>query len=296
MNEFIQSRLAIIILLALVLTSHLSVLAESKNPTIKVMSFNVRNGLANDGENSWEYRRDFVIETIRTFDPDLLGLQEVHQFQADFIQEQLPEYGFYGVAREADGKSGEIVPVLYKSERFELFDTGHFWLSDTPKVPGSKSWDSALPRVATWIGLSDKQGGSKQIIFGNTHFDHKGELARLESAKLIRNRIDRVVPEMALIVTGDFNTHELLEPYAVLVDSTGNSGSPLIDTYRQIHPDKRDLEGTFSAFTGVRNRNRIDWILTTPDFVTLNASINYTNENGKYPSDHYPVEAVVRLR
>jgi endonuclease/exonuclease/phosphatase family metal-dependent hydrolase len=185
---------------------------------------------------------------------------------------------------------------MFKRDRFEMVDSGHFWLSETPKVIGSKSWDSALPRIATWALLRDKQGGTQQIIFGNTHFDHRGVEARLESAKLVRNRIDSVSPEMAVIVTGDFNTHEALQPYAVLVSSMGTVGAPLIDTYRAIHPEKRELEGTFGGFTGNRTRNRIDWILTTPDFVTLNAAINYTNENGRYPSDHYPVEATVRLR
>ncbi len=134
------------------------------------------------------------------------------------------------------------------------------------------------------------------MIFGNAHFDHRGKVARHESAKLIRKRIDNVLPDIPVIVTGDFNTHEKLEPYAALVTSNGDSGSPLIDTYRAIHPEVRDLEGTFSAFSGERERNRIDWILTSQSFVTINASINYTQENGRNPSDHYPVEATVRLK
>ena len=268
----------------------------AENPPIKVMSFNIRNGLAKDGENAWPLRQAFVVETIRTFDPDLLGLQEVHRFQADYLIEQLPEYDFYGVARD-DGKvKGEIVPVMVKRDRFEMIESGHYWLSETPEVIGSKGWDSALPRLASWTLIRDKQGNDKPFIFGNTHWDHRGQVARLESAKLIRKRIDSVLPEIPVIVTGDFNTHEKLDPYAELVTSTGSSGAPLLDTYRVIHPQVRDLEGTFSAFTGERARNRIDWILTSQDFVTLNASINYTQENGRYPSDHYPVDAVVRLK
>ncbi|MDG2166312.1 MAG: endonuclease/exonuclease/phosphatase family protein [Opitutales bacterium] len=268
----------------------------AENPPIKVMSFNIRNGLAKDGENAWPLRQAFVVETIRTFDPDLLGLQEVHRFQADYLIEQLHEYDFYGVARD-DGKvKGEIVPVMVKRDRFEMIESGHYWLSETPEVIGSKGWDSALPRLASWTLIRDKQGNDKPFIFGNTHWDHRGQVARLESAKLIRKRIDSVLPEIPVIVTGDFNTHEKLDPYAELVTSTGSSGAPLLDTYRVIHPQVRDLEGTFSAFTGERARNRIDWILTSQDFVTLNASINYTQENGRYPSDHYPVDAVVRLK
>ena len=273
-----------------------SCFVQAKNPPIKVMSFNIRNGMAKDGENAWPLRKDFVVETIRMFDPDLLGLQEVHGFQAEFLKEHLPEYGYFGVAREADLTTGEYVPVMYKRDRFELVDEGYFWLSETPEVPGSKSWDSALPRLATWILIKDRKSGNARMIFGNTHFDHRGKVARLESAKLIRTRIDSVLPDIPVIVTGDFNTHEKLEPYAELVTSNGDSGAPLIDTYRVIHPQVRDLEGTFSAFSGNRERNRIDWVLTTQDFVILNASINYTQENGRNPSDHYPVEATVRLK
>ena len=269
--------------------------AEQKNPPIKVMSFNIRYGTAKDGENSWPHRELLVLETIRTFNPDLLGLQEVLKFQADILKDQLAEYDFYGVGRNDGAESGEFAPVMFKRDRFELMDSGHFWLSETPNDPGSKSWDSALPRIATWVLLRDKLGGPTQIIFGNTHFDHKGEEARLESAKLVRKRIDALRPETAVIVTGDFNTHEDLQPFAALVRGKGSSRAPLIDTYRVIHPKNRGLEGTSTGFTGVRTKNRIDWILTTPNFVTLNAAINYTNENGRYPSDHYPVEAVVRL-
>ena len=278
------------------LLSVLASMAQDQNPPIKVMSFNIRNGMAKDGDNAWPHRKAFVVETIRMSDPDLLGLQEVHGFQADFLKEHLPEYGYFGVAREADMKTGEFVPVMYKRERFEKIDEGYFWLSETPDIPGSKSWDSALPRLATWIMLRDRESGGERLIFGNTHFDHRGKVARLESAKLIRKRIDSVLPDIPVIVTGDFNTHEKLEPYAELVTSDGNSGAPLIDTYRVIHPQIRDLEGTFSAFTGERARNRIDWILTSQGFTTINAAINYTQENGHNPSDHYPVEAVVRLK
>lgn len=276
--------------------SNAVVSTSAKNPLIKVMSFNIRTGHAKDGENSWPHRHELLLETIQTFNPDLLGLQEVQDFQAEYLKEHLPEYAFYGVGRNDDLKSGEFVPVMFKRKRFEQTDAGYFWLSETPDVPGSKSWDSALPRIATWVMLKDKSGGPEQFVFGNTHLDHKGVVARLESARLIRKRINTVTPEMPVIVTGDFNTHEKLEPYAVLVNAQGANGSPLLDTYRIIHPEKRDLEGTFNAFTGERGRNRIDWILTTQNVATLNAAINYTNEAGRFPSDHYPVEAVLRIK
>lgn len=291
-----KKRFPIVILLFGYVVSFATVsAAESLNTPLKVMSFNIRNGLAKDGDNAWPLRTEFVVETIRSFDPDLLGLQEAHGFQTEYIQEQLPEYGFFGIAREADMKTGEYVPVMYKKDRFQVVETAYFWLSETPDVPGSKSWDSALPRITVGVRLIDKQSGGKEFGFGNTHWDHRGTVARLESAKLTRKRIERIMQDIPVIMVGDFNTHEDAPPYAALINPEGNAGPALLDTYRVIHPDRQENEGTFSAFTGRRSGNRIDWIITTPDITTLNAAINYTQDNGRYPSDHYPVEAIVRL-
>jgi len=284
------------LLLVQFLAFSISAFGSDRNSPIKVMSFNIRSGTAKDGDNSWPLRKELVTETIRLFDPDLLGMQEVLKFQADYLGEQFPDYESYGVGRNDGVDDGEFALVFFKRERFELMNSGHFWLSETPEEVGSKSWDTALPRIATWVLLKDKTTDHQQIIFGNTHFDHKGVEARHQSAKLIRRRIESVTPDIPIIVTGDFNTHEELEPYAALVRGVGSNEPSLVDTYRIIHPLTQEQEGTFGGFQGRRGGNRIDWILTTPDITTLNAAINYTNEDGRYPSDHYPVEAVLLLR
>jgi len=268
---------------------------ESPNPPIKVMSFNIRYGAADDGTNSWSYRREFVVETIRTFNPDLLGLQEVLEFQAEFLRTNLTDYAFHGVGREDGVRKGEFVPLMYRRDRFEPLDDGHFWLSTTPEIPGSKSWDSSLPRMLSWVALRDRHGDDRPFVFANVHFDHRGTEARKESAQLIRQRAEEVLDQYPVILTGDFNTTEDDAPYAILVQAQGSTGVPLIDTYRFIHPDRSPLEASFSAWTGVRNGSRIDWILHSPQFTTLNANINTTRDQGRYPSDHYPVEAVLRF-
>ena len=106
---------------------------------MKVMSFNVRYGTAQDGENSWPYRQQLVIDRIRAFEPDVLGLQECRDdAQADYIKNQLQGYCFIGVRRGGDGETAlEMAPVLFKESTFEAVDSGHFWLSKTPNVPGS---------------------------------------------------------------------------------------------------------------------------------------------------------------
>jgi endonuclease/exonuclease/phosphatase family metal-dependent hydrolase len=190
------------------------------------------------------------------------------------------------------------VPLMWKTDRFELVDSGHFWLSETPEIPGSISWDSSLTRMLSWVVLRDKKavGYQKELVFANTHFDHRGKQARLESAKLIRQRAEEIMNDIPIILTGDFNTTEDLAPYAALCNAEGFNGKPLVDAFRVIHPEGSDNERSFGAWVGRRDGKRIDWILHTDDFVTLNAAINYTQDAGRYPSDHYPVEATVRLK
>ena len=282
-------------LLLLLLTSCLlasaSHLQAADTPLLKVMSFNIRYGAANDGTNSWPQRKDLVLDTIKVFDPDLLGLQEVLGFQADFLKENLKGYAFHGVGREDGREKGEYVPLMYKTSRFALEDSGHFWFSETPEVAGSKSWDSSLPRMLSWVALRDLKN-DRVIVFANVHFDHRGPVARLESAKLMRTRWEEFQGEYPLIITGDFNTDEDKAPYAALVNAQGFSGTTLIDSYRVTHPERSPNEQSFGNWKGIREGTRIDWILHSPDLVTRSSVIDYTQDNGRYPSDHYPVEAV----
>ena len=213
-----RSRVRHLVAISLVATGMMNtevLFAQNETPEknvaapIKVMSFNIRYGAANDGENHWKNRSYLVAETIKMFDPDLLGTQEVLKFQAEFLQQVLPEYGFHGVGREDGSDNGEYVPVMYKKDRFEVTDSGHFWLSESPEVAGSKSWDSSLPRMASWVQLSDLSNNGSKLVFMNTHFDHRGRTARLESARLIRKRAEEIMgKEIPFIITGDFNTTE----------------------------------------------------------------------------------------
>lgn len=269
---------------------------QLKEP-IKVMSFNIRYGAADDGENSWRFRNHLVADTIHLYDPDLLGAQEALEFQVEFLKEALPEYGFHGVGRNDGRADGEFAPVYYKKSRFELMDSGHLWLSEDPETPGSQSWDAALPRMLSWVALKDKtlDTDAPAIIFANTHFDHRGVQARLESAKLIRARFESVEEHIPVILCGDFNTTRDGNPYQVITG--GDSAErPLIDTYAAIHPKPSENEATFSSWRSQRRGSRIDWVLVSDQFRVLNAGIDYTQEDGRNPSDHYPVWANLRLK
>lgn len=270
----------------------------SESPQIRVMCFNIRLGVADDGTNSWPHRREMLFETIRKFDPDLLGAQEVVGFQSDELREVLDGYGFIGVGRDDGKREGEMSPIFYRTERFEDVAEGHLWLSPTPDVPGSKGWDSSLPRIASYAILRDRRDGGRTVLFVNTHWDHVGKQARLESARIIRRFIaERVRDGTAAILAGDFNCNEDSEPYAMIVRGGGEPGDgdfTLVDSYRQVHPERLPDEATFHAFKGTVAGNRIDFIFHTAQFTTTDASIDRVNDDGRYPSDHYPVTAVLR--
>lgn len=271
--------------------------ADEPAAEVRVMSFNIRYGTASDGVNHWDRRREFVLATIAAFDPDLLGTQETLSFQRDFLAEKLAGYDHLGVGRDDGREAGEMMALFYKRERFEKLDGGHFWLSATPDKVGSRSWDSSLPRMVTWVKLRDRQyAAASPLVFFNTHFDHQGPTARLESAKLLRERVAAAAKDSACIVTGDFNAGEASPPYRALFDPIDGAASPLVDTFRQKHA-RGEFEGTFTAFdANATSGARIDWIGVTRDWEILTATIDRTAKDGRTPSDHWPVNAVLRRK
>ena len=265
---------------------------ETTPPPVKVMSFNIRYATAADGENAWSRRRDFVLETIRTFDPDLLGAQEVLAKPGAFLRAGLPQYDFHGVGRDDGKAAGEFAPVLWRKKRFERVDGGHFWLSEEPDVPGSRGWDAACVRMVSWVKLADREADGRRFLFANTHFDHVGAKARLASARLLHARLRALADGLPVVLTGDFNCTEDDAPYRLLVGEE----SKLVDAYRAAHPHRTPWERTGAGWGGERKGSRIDWILHSGAWKTLSARIDVTNDEGRYPSDHFPVSAVVRLR
>src|SRR5687768_1547994 len=142
---------------------------------VRVMSFNIRYGTAPDGENHWSKRKDFLVETIQAFDPDLLGTQETLADQRDFLAAKLPGHESFAAGRDDGRDRGEMAALFFRKDRYQKLDGGHFWLSDSPDKPGSKGWDAALPRIATWVKLKDRlDAAAPPVFFLNTHFDHRG--------------------------------------------------------------------------------------------------------------------------
>lgn len=281
------------LVLSLLLTGSLPARAE---PVLtRVMSFNVRYGTAADGENHWEKRRAWVAATIRAFDPDLLGTQEPLAFQRDYLAAQLPGFTVLGVGREDGKEAGEMTALFYRSDRYELLASGHFWLSETPEVAGSRSWDSSLPRMATWVRLRERKSpAALPVFFLNTHFDHKGETARREAARIIRLRAQQEARSCRVIVTGDFNAGEGSAPYVALFGALDGSASPLRDAFRVAVPERGEEEGTFSGFRADALRGpRIDWIGVSGSWRVREARIDRTARDGRTPSDHFPMTAII---
>lgn len=254
---------------------------------IPVMSFNIRFGTAKDGDNAWPLRKDLVVETITRFSPDLLGLQESVDFQVEFLAESLPEYEVYSVPRKPDG--GESCAIFFRKARFEKLGEGTFWLSETPEEEASKSWDSSLPRIMSWVRLRDRKSG-EEIVFANTHFDHRGPIAREKSAQLIRKRIPEIAGETPFVITGDFNCIDGSAPHLALI----GDDALFVDTYRALHPQVDPAnEGTFTGFKETDDGRRIDWILCSSPLEVKSAAIDRFRKKGRVPSDHYPVTAVL---
>jgi endonuclease/exonuclease/phosphatase family metal-dependent hydrolase len=253
---------------------------------LRVMTFNIRFDNPEDGINSWENRSNFVVKTLGKESPDILGLQEVLQRQLVYLIEELKDYSYVGVGRD-DGKTGgEYSPVLYKKERFQVLEWGTFWLSATPEDTGSVGWDAALPRICTWVKFNDLRD-NRQFFFLNTHFDHMGQNARMESARLILNFIAKNTSGLPVIVTGDFNSGPSQEPYLILT----NPGNGLQDVCLLANNPQVCSEGSFNGFGNSDEKERIDLILLKGNCNVLSVEMLKEKKGEMYISDHWPVVA-----
>ena len=278
---------------------------------IRVLSINVRLSTANDGENSWPNRKEFMTDLIIEGNYDFIGTQEtvLHPNpdlnQATYIASRLPEYGFIGRSREVDPAVGEAMIVYYKQERWRIDDTdqGTFWLSDTPDVPGSKTDPKAgCPRSVTAALFHELKAGvptGRKIYVYNTHFDHLSEEARQRGAILLMERIaSRKNRDIPVVVIGDLNCGEqspgvlyMQGASMRLDDKEWEPPYKLADTFRIVHPDAESV-GTFHGFR-MPGREKIDFVFISPELRTISAEIIRTQRNGRYPTDHYPINAVI---
>ncbi len=253
---------------------------------IGVMTYNIKYANENDGENSWSKRKDWITKQIRFYEPDVLGVQEALKSQLDHFTDNTAGYKVLGVGRDGQDK-GEYSAILYKQEKFEVLKSDTFWLSETPdKI--SKGWDAALNRVCTYALFEDKASKKKFWIF-NTHFDHMGEKARLESSRLIVQKIKMMTKEdHPVLLMGDFNLEPETKGVEVILDYLDDS--------------KKEAEFTFGP-TGTFNgynfsepvTRRIDYIFINDKVEVEKYAVISDSKDLKYPSDHLPVLVKAKL-
>ena len=258
--------------------------------SLRVMSFNIRYGTAKDGVNAWPLRRDLVLGVIQDHGPAVLGVQEALRFQLDEIRQAVPWLAEIGVGREDGVDAGEYSAILYDRRRLSVEDSGTFWLSETPDVPGSTSWGNNITRIATWARFRER-GTDREFNVLNTHWDHESQNAREKSAAQIAEWLDEHAASQPVIVMGDFNSGEQNPAFQTLV-APGTREVQLRDTFRAVHPDAA-LAGTFNEFTGKRDGDKIDAVLASSEWRVLSAAIVTSSDNGRYPSDHFPVTATL---
>lgn len=256
--------------------------------TLTVMSFNIRTfSIELNSVNMWENRKESILSVIADNSPEIIGFQELKQGQYDYMKEQLAgEYDYYGIFRDNMPYFSESTAVFYKRKRFEVLDKKTFWLSETPEEM-SIGWDASINRIWTQIRFKDKRSG-KEFAFLNTHLDHMGEVARHESAMLLNRRISEM--NCPAILTGDFNFNENSPHYSWL------TADKLADT-KYLAADS-DTGGTFNGFKENAGSSPIDFIMVTDGHFEVDSYkiIRTRNPKGTYPSDHFPIKTVVRLK
>lgn len=265
--------------------------AAAAAPPLRVMTFNIRYDTPTDGPNAWPHRRDRVAGLVRFHEADVVGVQEALLRQLTDLDARLPGFARVGVGR-ADGRTGgEFSAILYRADRLAVLDSGTFWLSTTPEVPGSKGWDTAIERVATWARFRDRRTGCRHVHL-NTHFDHVGEQARQESARLLRRRLATLAQGLPVVVTGDLNADPRSAPYRVLTrDTIPGALAPLADAFHASRAGHYGPTSTWTAFRAIEPERRIDYVLVSPPIAVLTHGILPDAWDGRFPSDHLPVLA-----
>lgn len=255
--------------------------AEKKGTEVEplsIISFNIRYDNPDDGEHAWENRKEACLSMFKELRPDIFGLQEALETQLEYLKDSLSQYQTVGLGRDPKSDKNEYCPVFFLKDKFELLDSKTFWLSETPEMP-SKGWDSKYNRIATWVHLKDRKT-SKEVIYLNTHFDHKGKLARYESSKLLIESLKSIGENsVPILVSGDFNA------------------LPNDSLFIPIKDYLQDLRMTVASNDSMQTTN--GWGTEPPskviDYIFFKQiePVSYTvitkNYSVPYISDHYPI-------
>lgn len=263
------------------ITSYFQINAQTD---IKVVTYNIWFDNPDNTENPWSERKQGVISTLTDLQPDIFCVQEALINQVEDLE--FSSYKHVGVGRDDGKTAGEFSAIFYDTVRFELLDVGNFWLSETPDAKGFLGWDAVCVRIATWVQLHDQRTEKEFFVF-NTHFDHVGDRARLESAKLIKRKIAEISGTYPVILTGDFNCRKGDAPYEEITSLSSNL------KFRDCRYQVKSIKGLDYSFVGSdfigKPGDIIDHIFVTKQFTVIEFQTYDNCTQGKCPSDHLPV-------
>lgn len=264
--------------------------------TLRVLSFNIRYRNKRDGFNHWNYRKAFAAGVVRFHRADVCGVQEALGVQMEQLQELLPEYASFSTGRDGDARGGERCGIFYRKDRVRCVRSATFWLSETPSRV-SRAWDAALRRICTW-GEFEVRATKQRFFVFNVHFDHRGKLARLESARLMRRKVAEIAGKEPAVLLGDFNCLRDSPPYRALAEARGKDAvSPLADAMDVCETAHFGPRGTFPGFGGAgRAGPKIDHVFVNRGVrVLTHGVLTPVLAAGRVVSDHWPVAADIRL-
>ncbi|WP_258525538.1 endonuclease/exonuclease/phosphatase family protein [Paenibacillus sp. YN15] len=259
---------------------------------LKAMTFNLRVMVEADGDNAWTRRIHAAAQAVLHEQPDILCTQEGRYGMLKDLQAELPGYRWIGEGRRG-GREDEHCTIFYNTANWLPEEAGHFSLSEQPETLGTLSWNTACPRMCTWVRLRSLRNGQNIAVF-NTHLDHISQEAQIKGMELIRHRMERLKqasPETPLILAGDMN----VEPEHPVIRGLEQAGYR--NAYAVLPPGPRESKPgrTFHGFRGGVDGLPIDYIFTSPECVVEAVRVDRHRYEGRYPSDHYPVCAVLEL-
>lgn len=263
--------------------------ASTTAQNVKVMSYNIRLDVASDGENRWNNRKDMLIAQVLKLSPDFMGVQEALPQQIDYLNVNLKGYKYIGVGRDDGKREGEFSAIFYNASQYKMLQQSTFWLSKTPDK-ASFGWDAACRRVCTY-GLFENVKTKKKIWIFNTHFDHIGDIARVNSARMILAKIKEVNTEnLPFALTGDFNLEDDSESIKLL--------SLEISDAKNVAKKVSGPVATFNNFkTDEPATKRIDYIFVPKNGVDVtNYRVIEELKSKRYPSDHFPVYVELKVK
>ena len=266
---------------------------KSAENNIKVMTLNIRYDNPEDSIYAWPRRAAQVCNFIKNEKPDILGMQEVLWRQYTVLDSALIDYSSVGVGRNDGAREGELNPVFFRKDKFDMVRNLTFWLSNSPEVAGSMGWGSSLPRIVTWMELVNKND-HKHLFFFNTHFAHDSDSARLMSSQILLKEVKKIAEGFPFIISGDFNMPPTSTGYTIL---TGPDESvPLLkDSYVITEKRPSGPVYTFNGFSDKAHSARVDYIFVRNGLKVLDYKTIVKKEHGIFISDHWPVEAVVSI-